>query len=211
MFALFGIGVLVVLAMSVFVFGLIFGEMGRGFIKEKRRQILLVGCLLSGIVAFGFKLIVMVALNSGQGQGLSQVLVEERSILSRLHVPLRTNIQPITLVSSDPKPYVWETLPVDMTSTVHQNQWVELGRKLFHDTRLSFNHQVSCASCHNVFEQAGTDLKKTSIGIYGQRGARNAPTVWNSAFQKVLFWDGRANSLEDQAKGPPVNPLEMGL
>ncbi len=212
MFTLFGIGVLVVVAMSVFVLGLVFGEMGRGFIREKRRQLLLVGCLLSGIVAFGFKLIVMMILDSGQGQGLSQALVKERNFLNQLHAPLRTDIQPISLISSDSKPYVWETLPTDSSSsTEHQTQWVELGRRLFHDTRLSLNHQVSCASCHNVFEQAGTDLQKTSIGIYGQRGARNAPTVWNSAFQKVLFWDGRAKSLEEQAKGPPVNPLEMGL
>jgi cytochrome c peroxidase len=47
--------------------------------------------------------------------------------------------------------------------------------------------------------------------VGGQVGSRNAPTVWNSGFQSVLFWDGRAASLEDQAKGPPVNPREMGM
>jgi cytochrome c peroxidase len=57
----------------------------------------------------------------------------------------------------------------------------------------------------------GEDNRSTSVGIKGQVGGRNAPTVWNSAFQSVMFWDGRAASLEEQAKGPLVNPIEMGM
>jgi len=87
---------------------------------------------------------------------------------------------------------------------------VELGKMLYFDPRLSANGTVSCFSCHNVME-GGDDHRATSIGIHGQAGGRNAPTVWNAAFHSVQFWDGRAASLEDQAKGPPANPIEMGM
>jgi cytochrome c peroxidase len=55
------------------------------------------------------------------------------------------------------------------------------------------------------------DGRRASLGVGGQPGARNAPTVWNAAFQAVLFWDGRAASLEEQAQGPLLNPMEMGM
>jgi cytochrome c peroxidase len=87
---------------------------------------------------------------------------------------------------------------------------VELGKMLYFDTRLSSNGTVSCFSCHNVME-GGDDHRTTSIGVHGQAGGRNAPTVWNAAFHSVQFWDGRAASLEEQAKGPPANPIEMGM
>jgi len=87
---------------------------------------------------------------------------------------------------------------------------VELGKMLFFDPRFSSEGTVSCFSCHNVME-GGDDHRPTSIGVHGQKGGRNAPTVWNAAFHSVQFWDGRAVSLEEQAKGPPVNPIEMGM
>lgn len=87
---------------------------------------------------------------------------------------------------------------------------VELGKMLFFDPRFSSTGTVSCFSCHNVME-GGDDHRPTSIGVHGQVGGRNAPTVWNAAFHSVQFWDGRAPSLEEQAKGPPVNPIEMGM
>ena len=59
--------------------------------------------------------------------------------------------------------------------------------------------------------EGGDDHMPTSIGVHGQKGGRNAPTVWNAAFHSAQFWDGRAATLEDQAKGPPVNPIEMGM
>lgn len=88
---------------------------------------------------------------------------------------------------------------------------IALGEKLFHDPDLSMDRTVACASCHDIRGHAGTDASPTATGIKGQLGGRNAPTVWNAAFQGVLFWDGRAASLEDQAKGPPLNPIEMGM
>lgn len=87
---------------------------------------------------------------------------------------------------------------------------VELGKKLFFDPRLSLTGTVSCNSCHNVME-GGDDGRATSMGIHGRLGPRNAPTVWNSAFQGAQFWDGRSPSLEDQAKGPIIAAPEMGM
>ena len=87
---------------------------------------------------------------------------------------------------------------------------VELGKMLYFDPRLSSTGTVSCFSCHNVME-GGDDHRPTSIGVHGHVGGRNAPTVWNAAFLSTQFWDGRAASLEDQAKGPPANPIEMGM
>jgi cytochrome c peroxidase len=87
---------------------------------------------------------------------------------------------------------------------------VRLGKMLFFDPRLSSTGTVSCFSCHNIME-GGDDHRPVSIGVEAQRGGRNAPTVWNAAFLSVQFWDGRAATLEEQAKGPPVNPIEMGM
>ena len=87
---------------------------------------------------------------------------------------------------------------------------IELGKMLYFDPRLSSTGTVSCFSCHNVME-GGDDHRPTSIGVHGQLGGRNAPTVWNAAFLSVQFWDGRAADLEAQAKGPIVNPVEMGM
>ncbi|NOS75718.1 MAG: cytochrome-c peroxidase [Methyloglobulus sp.] len=87
---------------------------------------------------------------------------------------------------------------------------IELGRLLFNDSRFSADGTVSCASCHHP-GKAFTDGLSVAKGIKGQTGTRNAPTVVNAAFYETLFLDGRANSLEDQALGPFVNPIEHGL
>lgn len=86
---------------------------------------------------------------------------------------------------------------------------VALGRKLFFDTRLSADNTVSCASCHDPKTEFA-DGMPTSKGIRGQLGKRNAPTVVNAAYYGVLFLDGRAASLEQQAGAPIANPIEMG-
>lgn len=86
---------------------------------------------------------------------------------------------------------------------------VELGKLLYFDPRLSLDGTVSCATCHNP-EKGWTDNLPTSIGIEGQVGGRNAPTVLNTIYGRTMFWDGRAPSLEAQSQGPPQNPIEMG-
>jgi cytochrome c peroxidase len=84
----------------------------------------------------------------------------------------------------------------------------ELGRLLYFDKRVSSDNSVSCASCHAP-DKAFTDGQAVSTGIGGQKGGRSAPTVINRAYSTLQFWDGRAHSLEDQAKGPIANPIEM--
>ena len=85
----------------------------------------------------------------------------------------------------------------------------ELGWLLYFDKRLSVDGTVSCASCHDP-KFAFTDGAAFSKGIRGQLGGRSAPTVINRAYSLEQFWDGRAASLEEQAKGPIANPIEMG-
>lgn len=87
---------------------------------------------------------------------------------------------------------------------------IELGRKLYFDPRLSKDGTISCNSCHNVMA-GGDDNRAVSVGVDAKTGGRSAPTVWNSAFLSVQFWDGRAKSLEEQAKGPLTNPVEMAM
>lgn len=84
----------------------------------------------------------------------------------------------------------------------------ELGFALFHDTRLSVDNTVSCASCHEL-QNAGVDNHQFSHGVNDQLGGVNAPTVYNAVYNFVQFWDGRAATLAAQAAGPPLNPVEM--
>jgi cytochrome c peroxidase len=88
---------------------------------------------------------------------------------------------------------------------------IELGRKLFHDTRFSATGAVSCATCHEEAKAFTDSPLVTSRGIQGLTGTRNAPTVFNAAYSTLFFWDGRSPTLEDQARHPFTNPVEMGL
>lgn len=85
---------------------------------------------------------------------------------------------------------------------------VELGRLLYHDTRLSADNTISCATCHGL-DTGGVDRLRYSKGVNGQLGGVNAPTVFNATFNHRQFWDGRAADLAEQAGGPPLNPVEM--
>jgi cytochrome c peroxidase len=87
---------------------------------------------------------------------------------------------------------------------------IELGRALYFDPRLSKTGALSCNGCHPL-DRYGTDGQATSTGHAGERGTRNAPTVYNAAGHFVQFWDGRAIDVETQAKGPILNPIEMGM
>jgi cytochrome c peroxidase len=86
---------------------------------------------------------------------------------------------------------------------------IALGRKLYFDTRLSKDGTLACATCHDI-SRGFTDRRSVSEGIRDQLGKRSSPTVMNAAFFQSMFWDGRAASLEDQAKLPILNPVEMG-
>jgi len=107
----------------------------------------------------------------------------------------------------------WQALPAEAPAPADNPttpEKVELGQMLFLDPRFSSTGTVSCNSCHNVM-LGGEDNRAVSMGVHAQTGGRSAPTVWNSAFSSSQFWDGRAASLEEQAKGPVTNPIEMGM
>ncbi|SQI41958.1 Cytochrome c551 peroxidase precursor [Leminorella richardii] len=95
-----------------------------------------------------------------------------------------------------------EPMPVDAKK-------VALGSVLYHDNRLSGDDSLSCETCHRL-SSGGVDNLVTSKGINGQFGPINAPTVFNSVYNVEQFWDGRAKNLQEQAGGPPLNPIEMG-
>lgn len=87
---------------------------------------------------------------------------------------------------------------------------VKLGQMLFHEKRISKNHDISCNSCHTL-TTGGVDREPTSLGHKGVRGGRNSPTVLNAYAHLAQFWDGRAADVEEQAKGPVLNPVEMAM
>lgn len=87
---------------------------------------------------------------------------------------------------------------------------ISLGRLLYFDPRMSLSQTLSCNSCHRV-DRAGVDGERFSKGHQGKLGGRNSPTVFNAAGQIAQFWDGRAPTVEEQAKGPVLNPVEMAM
>jgi cytochrome c peroxidase len=126
---------------------------------------------------------------------------------------IRTLVTALTLAGCVSTVSAAETLPATAPAPADNpttEAKVELGQMLYHDPRLSSTGTVSCSSCHNTM-LGGEDNRPNSMGVNGQTGGRSAPTVWNAAFNKVQFWDGRAASLEDQAAGPVTNPIEMGM
>jgi cytochrome c peroxidase len=112
--------------------------------------------------------------------------------------PLRLNHLPAGL---SPVP-----IPKDNPMTEEK---IALGKQLYFDKRLSKDNTVSCATCHDP-EKGYSNGEQFGIGVDGQKGGRNTPTVINSAYYRLQFWDGRAGTLEDQALGPIQNPIEMG-
>lgn len=116
-----------------------------------------------------------------------------------------TTIDPSELVFFKPLPDRFQADKNPITEAK-----VKLGRVLYYETRLSLNQQLSCNSCHDL-NSYGVDNQPTSLGHKGQRGGRNSPTVYNAAGHVAQFWDGRAATVEDQAKGPILNPVEMAM
>lgn len=100
-----------------------------------------------------------------------------------------------------------QRIPQDNPMSVEK---VELGRTLFFDRRLSRDGTVSCALCHDP-AFAFTDANSLAAGVADRRGTRNSPTILNAMFSKLLFWDGRAASLEEQVLHPILSPFEMGM
>ena len=107
---------------------------------------------------------------------------------------------------------IFKVLPPVMESAANpiSEEKAVLGRMLYYDARLSRGQDVSCNSCHEL-SKYGVDNQPVSDGDKGQKGTRNAPTVYNAAGHFVQFWDGRAPTVEEQAKGPILNPVEMAM
>jgi cytochrome c peroxidase len=116
-------------------------------------------------------------------------------------LPPGTHAYPLTITERFPKP----ALPADNPLTVEA---VALGKKLFHDTRLSSNNSQSCASCH-LQSAAFSDPRQVSLGAEGQAGKRNAMALVNLAWGQGFFWDGRAKTLREQVLMPVTDKHEM--
>jgi len=119
-------------------------------------------------------------------------------------VPVVT-IDPLELRVFQPLP---ESIPSEKNPMTDAKE--TLGRMLYYEPRLSKGQDISCNSCHKL-DTYGVDLQPTSDGHKGKRGDRNSPTVYNAAGHFVQFWDGRAADVEEQAKGPVMNPVEMAM
>lgn len=119
--------------------------------------------------------------------------------------PANTEVDPDLLQNFQPAPAVMESEKNPATEAK-----VQLGRMLYYDPRLSKDGKISCNSCH-LLDRYGVDGQPVSTGHKGQKGGRNAPTVYHAAGQVVQFWDGRAADVEEQAKGPVLNPIEMAM
>lgn len=102
-----------------------------------------------------------------------------------------------------------DTVPVPENNPLTDAK-IALGKQLYFDRRLSFTGTISCNSCHNVMA-GGQDDRPVSVGALGKSGRRNAPTVWNVAFQTVLYWDGRARSLEEQLHSHFLDDTVMAM
>jgi cytochrome c peroxidase len=117
----------------------------------------------------------------------------------------------ITGLSTPPPgidPVAWASIYIPAGNELTADR-IALGRKLYFDTRLSKDGTLACATCHDV-GRAFTDRRSVSEGIGDHLGKRSAPTTMNAALLQSQFWDGRAASLEEQAKLPILNPIEMG-
>lgn len=103
-------------------------------------------------------------------------------------------------------------LPAEMTSESNPitAAKVDLGRMLYYDTRVSTSGDISCYVCHPLHDY-GTSHRRTGVGHGALQGPRNEPTVYNAAGHLAQFWDGRSPDVEDQALGPVLNPVEMGM
>jgi cytochrome c peroxidase len=226
LFDLLVIGLVAVMIGALVTVSMVYMELGPAIRLAKQRNKLLAVALGSGILALAIKLVIIITIAKFPDYTINQFLTPiETPHYERVEgkpgpakyawIELPEDRQ--TLVSTSPasqESYVWQALPEQAPSPANNPstlQKVALGRQLFSDRELSYDRTISCASCHDLYGQAGGDGRATSLGIDQQIGDRNAPTVWNAAFQSMLFWDGRAPSLEEQAKGPPVNPVEMGM
>jgi cytochrome c peroxidase len=142
---------------------------------------------------------------SGGGDAPHGALAMDRQLVQ---ISAWLGVQPTVLRPTWVSPTFWAAiLPQD--NALPTPQQVALGRRLFFEPRLSRDGTVTCATCHDT-SRGFTDRRSLFEGVGNQIGRRNSPTVLNALFFSDQFWDGRAASLEEQAKLPITNPIEMG-
>ncbi len=227
LFDLLILGLVAVMIGSIVIFSMVHMELGpTARLAPKRRKIVAVA-LGSGILAFIVKLFIIITIanfpqytinqflqKADVGPRITQALVKPgpaKYVWIELPESKKVVVETESVTREN---YKWQALPEHAPSPRHNPstpQKVALGEMLFFDKRLSRDGTLSCASCHDLYDKAGGDGRSTAVGINQQIGDRNVPTVWNTAFQTMFFWDGRAPSLEEQAKGPLMNPIEMGM
>lgn len=205
----FLIGVAAVILGATIITMLVRSELAQASGVKSGGKLFLAAALGMGVIAFAVKLMTFTLMATLPQQVIDRLMVERQ-----FDEIVPASWSKMAEVERKEMPYRWQALPPAAPAPADNPTTPEkaaLGKRLFFDTDLSLTRDVACASCHDVEVGAGADGRRTSKGIRGQIGGRNAPTVWNAAFQAVLFWDGRSPSLEDQAKGPPLNPIEMGM
>ena len=135
----------------------------------------------------------------------SILIVMSCSPKPEVSAPADVVIEPVKLRMFQPLP---DSVPSEANPL--SDPKIALGRMLYYEPRLSRSQEISCNSCH-MLDKYGVDGQPTSDGHKGQLGDRNSPTVYNAAGHFVQFWDGRAQDVEEQAKGPVMNPVEMAM
>lgn len=167
-----------------------------------------------GIIAFTIKLFIILTISTFPEKTITPLIVHNGQYEERALLPPDVPDYWSLMRAGENGAPIWQALPErapDPADNPTTPEKVVLGERLFFDPNLSWDRKVACASCHDIAGKGGADGLPTAVGITGVPGKRNAPTVWNAAFQRALFWDGRARSLEEQAAGPPLNPDEMGM
>ncbi|MEN6587847.1 MAG: cytochrome c peroxidase [Sulfuricella sp.] len=216
----FGIGATaIVLAVTTLIL-MVKHELGPFARLSGGGKLLLASALGMGILAFTFKMTAIATIAFLPQKVIAPMIARQMHAdparTEALHdvAIIRSGIVQGGSYSATHVGYIWQALPerapapADNPTTPEK---VALGKRLFFDPALSRDGKLSCASCHDMQRGAGNDGRRTAQGVDGQIGGRNVPTIWNAAFQAALFWDGRAASLEEQASGPMLNPIEMGM
>ena len=185
------------------------GAKAKGSFLDGGGKIFLGAALGVGIIAFSLKLVAVLVLSSYPDKTIDPLLVGDTNLGYGL-----IKEEPVVVKAPAPLPAIWKPLP-EVAPAPKNNPTTEakiaLGQRLFNDVNLSKDRTVSCASCHDLDKFAGADGRSVAIGVGMAEGGRNTPTVLNAAYQDRLFWDGRVGSLEAQAVGPLMNPIEMAM
>lgn len=207
-FDLWAIGLSSALIAGFILVVLVHREVGPSSGLDRGGRWLLTLALGVGVFTFSLKMIAVLLIGAAPDKTIEVLLDNPLVPAAQIDSERGDFINP---APQRPARYIWESLPVTAAEAGDNAALVALGSRLFNETRLSADGRVSCASCHDLYGKAGGDGRPLAHGIAGQAGQRNVPTVWNAAFQSVLFWDGRARSLAEQAVEPILNPIEMGM